>query len=107
VVGTQGTPVEVLGRLIHQTFYPELWEARDRLTALSMEPAGGDSQAPVPGTADAMETDPKQPADDPTRYEEGAQPPPEEATEEERREQVAGRDQDPSDDETYEGGLPA
>jgi tryptophan 2,3-dioxygenase len=37
VVGTQGTPVEVLGRLIHQTFYPELWEARDRLTALSNE----------------------------------------------------------------------
>jgi tryptophan 2,3-dioxygenase len=35
VVGTQGTPVEVLGKLIHQTFYPELWEARDRLTALS------------------------------------------------------------------------
>jgi tryptophan 2,3-dioxygenase len=107
VVGTQGTPVEVLGKLIHQTYYQELWDARDRLTALSMEPAGGDSQAPVPGTADAMETDPKQPADDPTRYEEGAQPPPEEATEEERREQVAGRDQDPSDDETYEGGLPA
>jgi tryptophan 2,3-dioxygenase len=37
VVGTQGTPVEVLGKLIHQTFYPELWEARDRLTALSNE----------------------------------------------------------------------
>lgn len=37
VVGTQGTPVEVLGRLIHQTFYPELWQARDRLTALSDE----------------------------------------------------------------------
>jgi tryptophan 2,3-dioxygenase len=37
VVGTQGTPVEVLGRLIHQTFYPELWEARDRLTELSNE----------------------------------------------------------------------
>jgi tryptophan 2,3-dioxygenase len=35
VVGTQGTPVEVLGRLIQQTFYPELWEARDRLTELS------------------------------------------------------------------------
>jgi tryptophan 2,3-dioxygenase len=35
VVGTQGTPVEVLGKLIHQTFYPDLWEARDRLTALS------------------------------------------------------------------------
>jgi tryptophan 2,3-dioxygenase len=37
VVGTQGTPVEVLGKLIHQTFYPELWAARDRLTALSNE----------------------------------------------------------------------
>jgi tryptophan 2,3-dioxygenase len=37
VVGTQGTPVEVLGKLIHQTFYPDLWEARDRLTALSDE----------------------------------------------------------------------
>jgi tryptophan 2,3-dioxygenase len=37
VVGTQGTPVEVLGKLIHQTFYPELWQARDRLTALSDE----------------------------------------------------------------------
>jgi tryptophan 2,3-dioxygenase len=37
VVGTQGTPVEVLGKLIHQTFYPELWDARDRLTELSDE----------------------------------------------------------------------
>jgi tryptophan 2,3-dioxygenase len=37
VVGTQGTPVEVLGKLIHQTFYPELWDARDRLTELSNE----------------------------------------------------------------------
>ena len=37
VVGTQGTPVEVLGRLINQTFYPDLWAARDRLTALSNE----------------------------------------------------------------------
>jgi tryptophan 2,3-dioxygenase len=37
VVGTQGTPVEVLGKLIHQTFYPDLWQARDRLTALSNE----------------------------------------------------------------------
>jgi tryptophan 2,3-dioxygenase len=40
VVGTQGTPVEVLGKLIHQSFYPELWEARDRLTALSDQPPG-------------------------------------------------------------------
>jgi tryptophan 2,3-dioxygenase len=40
VVGTQGTPVEVLGKLIHQSFYPELWEARDRLTELSDLPPG-------------------------------------------------------------------
>lgn len=38
VVGTQGTPVEVLGKLINQSFYPELWEARDRLTELSDQP---------------------------------------------------------------------
>ena len=37
VVGTQGTPVEVLGRLIHNTFFPELWRARNELTALSQE----------------------------------------------------------------------
>ena len=37
VIGTQGTPVEVLGKLINQTFYPELWDARDRLTELSNE----------------------------------------------------------------------
>jgi len=35
VVGTQGTPVEVLGRLIHKVFFPELWQARNQLTALS------------------------------------------------------------------------
>jgi tryptophan 2,3-dioxygenase len=35
VVGTQGTPVEVLGRLIHKVFFPELWQARNELTALS------------------------------------------------------------------------
>jgi tryptophan 2,3-dioxygenase len=40
VVGTQGTPVEVLGKLIHQSFMPELWEARDRLTELSDSPPG-------------------------------------------------------------------
>jgi tryptophan 2,3-dioxygenase len=37
VVGTQGTPVEVLGRLIHHTFFPELWRARNELTALSQQ----------------------------------------------------------------------
>ena len=39
VVGTQGTPVEVLGRLIHHTFFPELWRARNDLTALSQQQA--------------------------------------------------------------------
>ena len=37
VIGTQGTPVEVLGRLIHHALYPELWQARNRLTALAKE----------------------------------------------------------------------
>jgi tryptophan 2,3-dioxygenase len=32
VVGTQGTPVELLGRLIHHRMYPELWQARNDLT---------------------------------------------------------------------------
>ena len=36
-VGTQGTPVELLGGLIKQRFYPELWQARNRLTALANE----------------------------------------------------------------------
>ena len=35
VIGTQGTPVEVLGRLIHKVSFPELWEVRNELTALS------------------------------------------------------------------------
>jgi tryptophan 2,3-dioxygenase len=35
VIGTQGTPVEVLGRLIHKVAYPELWEVRNELTAFS------------------------------------------------------------------------
>jgi tryptophan 2,3-dioxygenase len=37
VVGTQGTPVEVLGRLVHHVFFPELWRVRNDLTALSQE----------------------------------------------------------------------
>jgi tryptophan 2,3-dioxygenase len=37
VVGTQGTPVELLGGLIKQRFFPELWQARNRLTALAGE----------------------------------------------------------------------
>ncbi|MGB2952350.1 MAG: tryptophan 2,3-dioxygenase family protein [Gaiellaceae bacterium] len=37
VVGTQGTPVELLGGLIKQKFFPELWEARNRLTDRAIE----------------------------------------------------------------------
>lgn len=37
VVGTQGTPVEVLGKRIGQRFYPELWEARNQLTEISQK----------------------------------------------------------------------
>lgn len=37
VVGTQGTPVEVLGRLIHKVHFPELWQVRNELTALSKQ----------------------------------------------------------------------
>jgi tryptophan 2,3-dioxygenase len=39
VVGTQGTPVEVLGRLIHRVEYPELWDVRNELTAKSQAEA--------------------------------------------------------------------
>jgi tryptophan 2,3-dioxygenase len=39
VIGTQGTPVEVLGRLLHHRYYPALWEVRNRLTVR----AGGTS----------------------------------------------------------------
>jgi tryptophan 2,3-dioxygenase len=37
VVGTQGTPVELLGGLIKQTFFPELWAVRNRLTRRAIE----------------------------------------------------------------------
>ncbi len=33
VVGTQGTPVELLGGLIKHKLYPELWQVRNELTA--------------------------------------------------------------------------
>jgi tryptophan 2,3-dioxygenase len=39
VVGTQGTPVEVLGRLVHHVFFPELWRVRNELTARSQAEA--------------------------------------------------------------------
>jgi tryptophan 2,3-dioxygenase len=33
VIGTQGTPVEVLGKRIDVRYFPELWALRDQLTA--------------------------------------------------------------------------
>jgi tryptophan 2,3-dioxygenase len=36
VIGTQGTPVEVMGRLIHHSFYPELWAVRNDLTEMNL-----------------------------------------------------------------------
>jgi tryptophan 2,3-dioxygenase len=40
VIGTQGTPVEVLGRRIDVRFFPELWSVRDEITRRS--PLGAD-----------------------------------------------------------------
>jgi tryptophan 2,3-dioxygenase len=37
VVGTQGTPVEVMGRLIHHSLFPELWDVRNELTRLNLQ----------------------------------------------------------------------
>ena len=36
-IGTQGTPVELLGRLIHTRLYPELWDVRNDLTELAKQ----------------------------------------------------------------------
>jgi tryptophan 2,3-dioxygenase len=36
VIGTQGTPVEVMGRLIHHSFFPELWDVRNELTQMNL-----------------------------------------------------------------------
>jgi tryptophan 2,3-dioxygenase len=40
VVGTQGTPVELLGGLIKAKLYPELWQVRNDLTDLAKEREG-------------------------------------------------------------------
>ena len=37
VIGTQGTPVELLGGLIKQKFFPELWDVRNRLTQRAID----------------------------------------------------------------------
>ena len=36
VIGTQGTPVEVMGRLIHHSFFPEMWDVRNELTQMNL-----------------------------------------------------------------------
>jgi len=40
VVGTQGTPVELLGGLIKHKLYPELWQVRNDLTARAKDEEG-------------------------------------------------------------------
>ena len=37
VVGTQGTPVEMLGKLVQRKLYPELWKVRTELTRRAIE----------------------------------------------------------------------
>jgi len=49
VVGTQGTPVELLGNLIKHELYPELWDARNELTQLAKEQEGDADGAEIPG----------------------------------------------------------
>jgi tryptophan 2,3-dioxygenase len=43
VIGTQGTPVDVLGKRIDVRFFPELWAVRDTITRQS--PLGADGHA--------------------------------------------------------------
>ncbi len=38
VVGTMGTPVEVLHQRMEHLFYKDLWDVRNRITAASMQP---------------------------------------------------------------------
>src|SRR4029450_10785128 len=40
VVGAQGPPVELLGGLIKNKLYPELWQVRNDLTSLANEDQG-------------------------------------------------------------------
>ena len=49
VVGTQGTPVEVLGKMIHHNFFPALWRARNQLTARAQEEEAAESEVPGHG----------------------------------------------------------
>jgi tryptophan 2,3-dioxygenase len=45
VIGTQGTPVEVLGKRIDIRFYPELWLVRDDITRRSALGADGHGES--------------------------------------------------------------
>jgi tryptophan 2,3-dioxygenase len=49
VVGTQGTPVEVLGKMIHHNFFPALWRARNQLTARAKDEEADESEVPGHG----------------------------------------------------------
>jgi tryptophan 2,3-dioxygenase len=49
VVGTQGTPVEVLGKMIHHNFFPALWRARNELTARAKQEESTESEVPGHG----------------------------------------------------------
>jgi tryptophan 2,3-dioxygenase len=49
VVGTQGTPVEVLGKMIHHNFFPALWRARNQLTDRAKAEEGAESEVPGHG----------------------------------------------------------
>src|SRR3954467_6029384 len=46
VVGTQGTPVEVLGKMIHHNFFPALWRARNQLTARAKQEEADEAEVP-------------------------------------------------------------
>ena len=50
VVGTQGTPVEVLGKMIHHNFFPALWRARNQLTARAKEEEADEAEVPGHGS---------------------------------------------------------
>ena len=49
VVGTAGTPVEVLGKLIHRTRFSALWTVRDELTRIAKEKEAKLRGEPLPG----------------------------------------------------------
>jgi len=49
VVGTQGTPVEVLGKMIHHNFFPALWRARNQLTKRAQDEEAAETEVPGHG----------------------------------------------------------